>query len=151
MSENSSNNLLTADQQSSLQLHMQELEAFVKWLAVSPEALYAEEAGEYSRQHPTQICSLLDERATPGYSSAVALDAQLIPAYIEDAVKYYPFTNKWEAKNDDLFPYLFVFFDCAMCGDSESIGYGCDNCYNGEIMFELTWDESKTVTAHKTL
>jgi hypothetical protein len=103
-------------------------------------------------QHPTQICSLIDERTNAAHGSAVALDSQLLPAFIEGSVIYYPFKGTYEAKSDDVFPYKYVFFNCEQCGDGEEQGDGCGNCFQqGELMFELMWDESGVVSASKTL
>lgn len=147
------NEPLTKEQKQALLERMQSLQECVQKYKISSEELDEDQAEELAESQPKHIFSIqLDMHAVPASSAIQALESPLIPGFDRQSDTYFECEIPWVSESDlELWPYTELFFECSACMDSDSPGLDCDECDDGQFIYELLWDDRGVVTFERSL
>ena len=105
---------------------------------ISNQELSTKEARALAKSQPQNIFSLIDTPALVDIDGVCSLESPLVAGYVNQAVAYYrsssPFPNEISLGSR----VTGIFFECTHCSGE---GENCDICEDGEILYELFWDE----------
>lgn len=144
--------ILAPAQQTFLISKMRELEAFVEKYQVSAEILEFEDAQELSMSHPKRVLSIDPEaRSGPSTRGVMALESPLLVGFEEDSEIFFESRVDCLGDNGEC-PFTEVVFECSHCEGDPEVASKCKVCFGeGQLIFDLNWDDNGKVSASRTL
>ena len=104
---------------------------------ISNQEISIKEARALAKSQPQNIVSLVDDSELTEIDGVISLESPLVAGYVMQAMAYYKTSTPFPSTSFES-RFTRVHFECLNCSGE---GEDCDICEDGEIHYELFWDE----------